>query len=544
MRLNNLSLLLAGALAYSSAATAVPDQRNQFKFEIPKGKALIDQTVTQLLSKIASEVGETLNDIPLEAFDAWTEVITSFPKSVGELTLETTRQLAKSMTSKVKETTDRLTPTQEWLYVVENEKLPQYSLRVKAPEKLGIDTVKQYSGYLDVKDEDKHFFYWFFESRNDPENDPVVLWLNGGPGCSSLTGLFFELGPASIGKDLKPIHNPYAWNNNASVIFLDQPVNTGYSYSSNTVSDTVTAGKDVYAFLSLFFEQFPEYNSLDFHIAGESYAGHYIPVFTDEILSHDDRSFNLTSILIGNGLTDPLSQYDMYEPMACGKGGHPSVLFEDECQGMRDAQPRCNALIDSCYNLQSVWTCVPATIYCNNVMMGPYQRTGLNVYDIRSPCGENPLCYDDLEYVVDYLNQPEVKSAVGAHVDTYVDCNFDTNRNFLFAGDWMKPYFHSVVNILESGIPVLVYAGDKDFVCNWLGNEAWTKNLEWSGAEKFKEAHPESWTLNGTEVGKATNAGHFTFLRLYNAGHMAPYNQPEASLDMLNRWLSGDRSFQ
>ncbi|EJT43687.1 YBR139W-like protein [Saccharomyces kudriavzevii IFO 1802] len=87
-----------------------------------------------------------------------------------------------------------------------------YSLRLRTvdPSKLGIDTVKQWSGYMDYKDS-KHFFYWFFESRNDPANDPIILWLNGGPGCSSFTGLLFELGPSSIGADMKPIHNPYSW---------------------------------------------------------------------------------------------------------------------------------------------------------------------------------------------------------------------------------------------------------------------------------------------------------------------------------------------
>src|SRR5271154_4615180 len=103
----------------------------------------------------------------------------------------------------------------------------------------------------------------FFESRNDPQNDPVVLWLNGGPGCSSLTGLFLELGPASIDENLKLVHNPYSWNANASVIFLDQPVNVGFSYSGSSVTNTIAAGKDVYALLTLFFKQFPEYATQD-----------------------------------------------------------------------------------------------------------------------------------------------------------------------------------------------------------------------------------------------------------------------------------------
>lgn len=107
-----------------------------------------------------------------------------------------------------------------------------------------------------------------------------------GPGCSSMTGLFMELGPSTINKaGTKPIHNAYSWNNKASVIFLDQPINVGYSYGDDSVSDTVAASKDVYALLVLFFKQFPEYKHLDFHIAGESYAGHYIPVFASGLHS-------------------------------------------------------------------------------------------------------------------------------------------------------------------------------------------------------------------------------------------------------------------
>lgn len=135
-----------------------------------------------------------------------------------------------------------------WDAVVKMEGLEGHQLRVNKivnPKKLGVDPhVKQFTGYLDNELEDKHFFFWFFESRNDPKNDPVILWLNGGPGCSSLTGLFFELGPSSIdGQKLKPVKNPFSWNSNASVIFLDQPVNVGFSYAgsnSNGVSLTLS----------------------------------------------------------------------------------------------------------------------------------------------------------------------------------------------------------------------------------------------------------------------------------------------------------------
>ena len=298
----------------------------------------------------------------------------------------------------------------------------------------------------------------FFESRNDPKNDPVILWLNGGPGCSSLTGLFLELGPASLDKDGNIIHNPYSWNSNASVIFLDQPVNTGFSYSGGSVSDSKAAGKDVYALLTLFFKQYPEYADQDFHIAGESYAGHYIPVFTSEILSHKKNNINLKSVLIGNGLTDGLTQYEYYRPMACGDGGWPAVLDESECRSMDNALPRCQSLIKTCYSTEISWLCATASTYCNNAMMGPYQRSGMNPYDVRSRCEDGgSLCYAQLDWITKYLNQRHVREALGAETDSYDSCNFDVNRDFLFAGDWMKPFYRLIPSILEK-IPVLVYA--------------------------------------------------------------------------------------
>ncbi|BDD63760.1 hypothetical protein MAP00_008623 [Monascus purpureus] len=423
-------------------------------------------------------------------------------------------------------------------------KLEAYDLRVKKvdPSTLGIDPdVKQYSGYLDDNENDKHLFYWFFESRNDPKNDPVVLWLNGGPGCSSLTGLFLELGPSAINKDIKAVYNEHSWNSNASVIFLDQPVNVGYSYSSSPVSDTVAAGKDVYALLSLFFEQFPEYAKQDFHIAGESYAGHYIPVFAAEILSHKKRNINLKSVLIGNGLTDGLTQYPYYRPMACGEGGYPAVLDESSCQSMDNALPRCLSMIQACYDSESAWVCVPASIYCNNALLAPYQRTGQNVYDVRSKCEGGSLCYKEMDYVSEYLNKPEVRKALGAEVEGYDSCNFDINRDFLFHGDWMKPYHRLVPGLLEQ-IPVLIYAGDADFICNWLGNKAWTEALEWSGQAKYAAAKLEGLDsrIDGEEIGQVKSYGNFTYMRIYGGGHMVPMDQPAASLEFFNRWLGGE----
>src|SRR5882762_10749713 len=166
-------------------------------------------------------------------------------------------------------------------------------------------SVKQYSGYLDIMD-GRHLFYWcvvtlfswhdvgrrcsfdcrFFESRGSPKDDPLVLWINGGPGCSSSTGLLFELGPCTISDEGRnTTYNKHSWINHANIIFLDQPVGTGFSYSSDgsTVSTSPVAGQDVYAFLELFLERLPKYANKPFHIATESYGGTFTPYIASVI---------------------------------------------------------------------------------------------------------------------------------------------------------------------------------------------------------------------------------------------------------------------
>jgi cathepsin A (carboxypeptidase C) len=542
----------ASALLFGAAAASVAQQQPlQAATDTVREafKAASDKAASW--TKPLENFQQELKHLTSEARETWDEISMMFPESMSQA----------SFFSKPKPHIRKA--HSEWDFVTKGEDiqslyttnskgqkereidghLEKFNLRTKKvdPKKLNVDNVTQYSGYLDNEEDDKHLFYWFFESRNDPKNDPVVLWLNGGPGCSSLTGLFMELGPSSINEKGEVVYNPSSWNENANVIFLDQPVNVGYSYSSGKVSNTVAAGKDVYALLTLFFKQFPQYAKQSFHISGESYAGHYIPVFAAEILSHKKRNINLQSVLIGNGLTDGYTQYEYYRPMACGDGGWPAVLNEQECATMDNALPRCQSLIESCYKSESVWSCVPASIYCNNALIGAYQRSGQNVYDVRKPCGDNPLCYNELDWISKFLNRQDVMDSLGVEVSKYDSCNFDINRNFLFAGDWMQPFHRLVPGILKE-IPVLIYAGDADFICNWLGNLAWTNKLEWPGQAKYAKTELKDLKLaaDGSKIGQVKSSGNFTFIRLHAGGHMVPYDQPAASLDMLDRWLDGE----
>ncbi|KIJ55246.1 hypothetical protein M422DRAFT_23855 [Sphaerobolus stellatus SS14] len=421
--------------------------------------------------------------------------------------------------------------------------------------------VKQQSGYLDI-DENKHFFFWLFESRISPKTAPLILWLNGGPGCSSSTGLLFELGPCRVvDEGQSTVYNNHSWNEFANIIFLDQPVNTGYSYSSDgtSVNNTPDAAVDVWAFLELFFKQFPEYVNLPFHVAGESYGGHLAPNIASVIhkknrelaldLIPDLVHINLNSVVLANGLTEPFTQFASIPEFAC-EG--PYAVYDPigpECKELRSKARICQDFIQACYDSDSRLDCVQASIYCNTQMFPiSFLELGLNPYDVRKRCNpeqNGDFCYKEMDWIETYLNKSEVKKALGVPSDlNFHNCNFDILDAFLYQGDTARNFAKLLPELLNAGVRLLVYAGQTDFLCNFIGNHNWMEKLDGHiFHEEFGKAKLSSWvTLEGNkEAGQVRSAGpaggNYTYVAVKEAGHMAPFDQPEAALDLMNRWV-------
>lgn len=161
-------------------------------------------------------------------------------------------------------------------HVVQSKHSPNHSVRIRQQnESICAAGSAQYTGWLDVGP--KHLFFWYFESQNDPENDPLTLWMTGGPGSSSMLGLFQEVGPCLINEyGNGTYHNPWGWSRNSSMLFVDQPVDVGFSYIDEGYDipiDSHEAAVDMHRFLQLFIsEVFPHKLHSPFHISGESYA--------------------------------------------------------------------------------------------------------------------------------------------------------------------------------------------------------------------------------------------------------------------------------
>lgn len=169
---------------------------------------------------------------------------------------------------------------------------------------------KHYSGYVEGSDEDakpgeKRFLhYWFVESQSEPARDPIVLWLNGGPGCSSISSLLRSNGPLTIDTNGKVQKNPNSWNRKANIVYLDAPAGTGYSYSigGNVNSDDDSSSKQNHNALKNFFKKFPQYKGKDLYLAGESYAAVYLSLLGLKV--EQDHVMKLKGIILGNGFTD------------------------------------------------------------------------------------------------------------------------------------------------------------------------------------------------------------------------------------------------
>ncbi|KAL0460148.1 UNVERIFIED_CONTAM: Serine carboxypeptidase-like 48 [Sesamum latifolium] len=334
-------------------------------------------------------------------------------------------------------------------------------------------------------------FYFFFESRKKNINDPVVLWLTVGPGCSSSLALFYENGPFQLTNNLSLVWNDFGWDKESNLIYIDQPTGTGFSYSSDRAdirTSSEEASVDFYDFLQAFFEKHPQYAKNDFYITGESYAGHYIPVFAAQIHQRNKNNeglhINLKGIAIGNGLTNPEIQYKAYPDYALDM----KLIDKSQYNNLSQSASTCQQEIRSCGANRSS-ACSRAYWICNNFFN-----------EILAGSGE------------EFLNKESVKNALGVGDIVFVLCSsvvvYEAMR-----GDWIKNFEVGLPELLQDGIRLLIYAGEYDLICNWL--------------------------VDDVKAGEQKNHGPLTFLKVYNAGHMVPMDQPKASLEMLRRWIAG-----
>uniref|UniRef100_M1CNC5 Carboxypeptidase n=1 Tax=Solanum tuberosum TaxID=4113 RepID=M1CNC5_SOLTU len=301
---------------------------------------------------------------------------------------------------------------------------PQGALVTQIPGFTGKLLSKHYAGYVNLDESHgKNMYYYFIESERNPSKDPVVLWLNGGPGCSSFDGFVYEHGPFNfeLGKangSLPILHNnPYSWSKVSNIIYLDSPVGVGLSYSKNkadyNTGDLKTA-TETHAFLLKWFEIYPEFLTNPFYISGESYAGIYVPTLASEVVKGIDAKVT------------------------------PVINFKD-----------ATAACKGDFYISSSQNCTLLLLKISQKVMG------LNIYDILEPCYHTPYSTKNSELPMSFRKLGETERPLPV-------------RTRMFGRAW--PFNAPVREGLVPSWPELldhnnVFCTDDTVATAWLNNE-------------------------------------------------------------------------
>jgi carboxypeptidase C (cathepsin A) len=300
--------------------------------------------------------------------------------------------------------------------------------------------VTTYSGYFSVGP-NMNMWFWFFEARNSPKTAPLVTWFNGGPGCSSMIGLFQENGPCQFyNNSTEPSINKYSFNEYANMLYIDQPIGTGFSYGDDEVNSTVTAAPYVWNLLQAFLGQFPKYESRDFAIFTESYGGHYGPEFASYIETQNaaikkgtvkGEKLNLVALAINNGWIEPEVQFKAYIDYAL-TNPYKKILNQTYYnQLLSSYEKKCLPMLQKCYSTGANKDCEKADDYCNdNMYYLPTTVADFDVYDVREP-SVDPF---PPETYVNYLQRADIMKKIGAKVQ-YQECPDAPYDKFIPTGD-------------------------------------------------------------------------------------------------------------
>lgn len=416
----------------------------------------------------------------------------------------------------------------------------------------------QYAGYVTVHEEHgRALFYWFFEAALLKEEKPLVLWLNGGPGCSSVGyGATQEIGPFLVdgnGTDL--IFNKYSWNQEANLLFVESPVGVGFSYSNtssdyNMLGDNITAS-DTYTFLQNWLNRFPEYRRHDFYIAGESYAGKYVPELAELIYdlnnASTDTHINLKGFMVGNPET-----HDGHDLKGFVDYAWSHAIVSDETHKMIkkncDFYPNdpwgdqnCSATlmeIQKQYNEIDIFslytpTCVHKNSTPANTMSEAKKlKFSTTMRPSKMLAGYDP-CLDDHAKV--YYNRLDVQTALhvikGSQLRNWSICNNDINLNWQDSRFSVLPIYKKLI---AAGFRIWVYSGDTDGRVPVISTRYSLNALKLP-----KKGSWRPWFHNEQVGGWIQDYEGLTFATFRGAGHAVPLFKPSCALAFFRSYLSG-----
>ncbi|TID20766.1 putative carboxypeptidase y protein [Venturia nashicola] len=419
----------------------------------------------------------------------------------------------------------------------------------------------QWTGTVKVSPE-RSIFFWFYESRNNPSADPLILWLSGGPAASSMMGLLAEVGPCTTDGTTTKRRGP-SWSSKANLLFVDQPAGTGFSTVTRASAAPTTlaaASQDMNTFLHVFQTSiFPSLSIQSFHFGGESFAGRYIPAYAKYIFGKqkskapDAVPAKIESLVLINAVIDQLQNtlglVDHFCSARPGENGFGTGFNASACAAMRRGIPECERQDQSCRDTNNLNSCRRAYTTCEDGIGKYFQNDvvpgGRNPYDDRLNCTTPPACraksYDRL---VKYCNLPSVQSQLGFSTPIkFQGINFELNSRWSAAGDPLLPATKDLAYLLdETSIKILFINGNNDVVVNTPGQIRALDALVWSQQSRYRQEQFKPWGFSAPggkakKSGMAKGVDRLKLVTVDNAGHEVPSSQPEACLAVLNNWL-------
>ncbi|XP_060199312.1 serine carboxypeptidase-like 11 isoform X2 [Lycium barbarum] len=416
------------------------------------------------------------------------------------------------------------------------------------------------TGYVGVGDrEDVQLFYYFIKSESNPETDPVLLWITGGPGCSALSGLIYEIGPITFepveynGSLPTMILNPYSWTKVASIIFLDLPVGTGFSYARTPAalqSSNLQASDHAYQFLREWFVDHPEFLRNPLYVGGDSYSGMVVPIITQIIAIKNEieikQCINLKGYLLGNPATFK-GENNYGIPFAYGMGLISDELYESLKTNCKGEYLNINPSNTLC--LQDVETFHKLLKGINNphilepkckffsprpkLLFGQRRSLDEKFHELNNPQQLPALkCRTDwnkLSY--HWADDGQVRDALNIRKGTIGKWERCASLQFQKTVMSSIPYHAS---LSRKGYRSLIYSGDHDKVVTFQSTQAWIKSLNYSIIDDWRP-----WTVDNQVAGYTRSySNRMTFATVKGAGHTAPEYKPRQCLAMLKRWMS------
>uniref|UniRef100_A0A1B6JR55 Carboxypeptidase n=1 Tax=Homalodisca liturata TaxID=320908 RepID=A0A1B6JR55_9HEMI len=389
-----------------------------------------------------------------------------------------------------------------------------------------IGNITSYSGFFTVNKKcDSNLYFWFFPAQKDNWKEaPLLLWLQGGPGSTSMYGLFEELGPFESYPDgLKK--REYSWNVKNNLLIIDQPVGVGYSFTGKSCypQNETAVGEDLYQAMVQFHELFPFFQQGKFFISGESYAGHYIPALGHTILKHNPSAkvkINLVAMLIGDGWSDPVSQIDYgsylyqtgfidYTARNIYKSYQDKFVQEVAEQDWADASVTCDALTGTLYDR--------------------YVGNEVSVYNYLPQPSQEPQNWQK------FIQTSKIRKAL--HVGNLPFQGGDATYEALLYDivQSVKPWVEELLEVY----PIVFYNGQVDIICAYPMTINFLHSLSWSGEAQYLNATRSQWCVGKELAGYYKGVNNLYDVLVRDAGHMVPADQPLWAYTLVNSITSG-----